>query len=315
MRRKFTLILLALFVLTLAVTPASAKFSYNVDVYVNGEYVYFPDQKPFVDTKTNRTYVPIRFVAEELGAKVDWDAQKMTAVIGRDGKTVTVTVGTNIAYVDNKLVTLDAVAMLVNQRTVVPLRFVSEALGEKVKWEPGLRGKVLIGEGALSGKPVDVAKLEKIHGVAMTQTSESWWEYIPPWEEVLANKDRSHYELQWSEGGSVWVGIAWARILPDIREVKVDLTPIRKTLDGFFPGHPKIPEIMAKAREMADIARASGGSEQPGPVSYHLNGQRVMLQSGGGNFVSLYVVYPESDKEYIEMVGYEAFRRQVGLVE
>lgn len=156
MRKAIVFALTMLSILTLAATPASAKFSYNVDVYVNGEHVHFPDQRAFIDTKTNRTYVPIRFVAESLGARVDWDAQKMTAVINRGGKTVTVTVGTNIARVDNKLVTLDAAALLVNQRTVVPLRFVSEALGEKVKWEPGLRGKVLIGEGALSGKPVDV---------------------------------------------------------------------------------------------------------------------------------------------------------------
>jgi len=294
--KKLAVLLIAVFVLILAV-PASAGYNHKVDVFVNDNPVVFPDQKPFIDTKASRTYVPLRFVSEALGAVVDWDDSKQTAIVVRGGKKIEMRIGTNIVLVDGKTATIDAPAMLVNSRTVVPLRFVSEVLGAAVEWAAPVgsgNGRVLIYDGVTPkpGKPADVARLERIHGVTMTQDPVvKTWHYIPPREETFANKDRSHVTLSWTEGGSIRVSIAWARILPDIREVKVDLTPIQKTLDGFFPGHPKIPEIMAKAKEMADIRRASGGSERHESVNYHLNGQRVMLQSGGGNFVSLAIIY------------------------
>ena len=54
------------------------EFSYQwnasgINVAVNKENIIFPDQKPLLETNTSRTYVPVRFLAENLGAKVDWN--------------------------------------------------------------------------------------------------------------------------------------------------------------------------------------------------------------------------------------------------
>jgi hypothetical protein len=133
------------------VMPAGAGFDYNVDVYVDGKLVEFPDQKPFIDESAGRTYVPVRFVSEALGYLVEWDGSAQTASIGRGGVWVEIAIGSDravITEVDTGKITgaaVDAPALLLNGRTMVPLRFISEALKAGVTWTPpgdnGGRGK------------------------------------------------------------------------------------------------------------------------------------------------------------------------------
>lgn len=93
----------------------------------------FSDVEPYIDPVTNRTMVPLRFIAEALGAEVGYDAEK--AMIRREGLEVLVWYNTNKAVVNGKEMYLDAPAVLVPPgRTMVPLRFISEAFGCKVDW-------------------------------------------------------------------------------------------------------------------------------------------------------------------------------------
>ncbi len=100
----------------------------------------------FGETKTNdvapkivndRTMLPIRFIAEALGAKVDW---KETGVdmgivtITKDNITIEITINSDTAYVNGNAVKLDSPAFIENDRTYLPLRFISENLGAKVEW-------------------------------------------------------------------------------------------------------------------------------------------------------------------------------------
>ncbi|MDH4619948.1 copper amine oxidase N-terminal domain-containing protein [Brevibacillus sp. AY1] len=88
--------------------------------------------KPFID-KQGRTQVPVRFVSEALGQKVDWDGSTQTVTIG--GK-IKLRVNSSVVEVGGgKTVHMDTVARLQNGRTFVPVRFVSEALGQKVEWD------------------------------------------------------------------------------------------------------------------------------------------------------------------------------------
>lgn len=135
MRKSIVAVITLLLALALVVPAAMGSYSYGVNVFVNDTKVVFPDQRPFIDNKNNRTYVPLRFVSEALGAVVDWDGNKQTAIVQRDGSTIEMKAGTNIALVDGKTTTIDAPAMLVNGRTMVPLRFVSEVLGAQVEWK------------------------------------------------------------------------------------------------------------------------------------------------------------------------------------
>lgn len=145
-RIKPFILALALLLLVATGTAYAMDMSnadYSVDVFVYGKQVNFPDQKAFVDTSVNRTYVPVRFVSEALGASVDWKADAKTVTITNQGLKVVLTIDSDQATVTNqtsKTVTLDAPAVLVNDRTMVPLRFVSEVLGAKVGWTPAAQG-------------------------------------------------------------------------------------------------------------------------------------------------------------------------------
>jgi len=82
----------------------------------------------------NRTYVPLRFVAEQLGCDVDFrDSDKKITVINGESK-IELWIGKNIASVNGKLVPIDStntkvVPLIQNGRTLVPIRFISESLG------------------------------------------------------------------------------------------------------------------------------------------------------------------------------------------
>lgn len=97
-------------------------------VNVNGEKISF-DQPPYISNR--RTMVPFRPIAEALGAKVDWDEIAMKVTI-KGTKVVELTIGSTEATVDGMRVTLDAPAAITGGRTMVPLRFIGEALGAGV---------------------------------------------------------------------------------------------------------------------------------------------------------------------------------------
>lgn len=114
-----------------------ARASAEVAVYVNKQQVEFPDQNPFIDRKIDRVYVPLRFVSMALGGTIDWNADQQMAIVDRSGTHIEMKIGSDQPKVNNIARALDAPARLVKGRTMVPLRFVSEALGAKVLWENG----------------------------------------------------------------------------------------------------------------------------------------------------------------------------------
>ncbi len=91
------------------------------------------DVAPFIDSKANRTYVPVRFVVEFLGGSVLWDSTTKTITISLGGE-IKLTVGSDVAYVNGKAVKLDVPVFIKDNRSFVPLRFIAENLGFKVEW-------------------------------------------------------------------------------------------------------------------------------------------------------------------------------------
>jgi hypothetical protein len=106
----------------------------NPLVVVDMDLVNFPDAKPYLDHEINRVRVPIRFVAEAMGAGVAWDQGTQTVTITREGLEIKLTIDQPTALVNGKELQIDAPAKLVENRTMVPLRFISEAFGAKVEW-------------------------------------------------------------------------------------------------------------------------------------------------------------------------------------
>ena len=100
--------------------------------YVNGEAKEL-DAAPII--KDNRTMLPVHFVAENLGATVEWDGENSTATLTTDEAEIKITIGAPEAYVNGEPVALDAPAFIENSRTYLPVRFVAENLGATVEWD------------------------------------------------------------------------------------------------------------------------------------------------------------------------------------
>jgi len=90
-----------------------------------------------------RTMVPYRGIANSLGGKVSWDANTRSVTVAKAGTTVKLTIGSKVAYKNNQKVQLDVAPVIVKGRTLVPLRFISEAYGLWVKWDSGSRTVVI----------------------------------------------------------------------------------------------------------------------------------------------------------------------------
>ena len=104
----------------------------EIAVYLNGEKMSF-DADPYIENGTTR--VPMRAIFEGLGADVNWDNDKKLVTAEKDGVEIKLTIGEETALVNGAENKLLVPAEIKNSRTMVPLRFVSEALGAKVDWD------------------------------------------------------------------------------------------------------------------------------------------------------------------------------------
>lgn len=82
--------------------------------------------------KNERTFVPYRALAEAFGAKVEWNEKDRTVTTEMDGKKVVMTIDKKEYKVNDKEMTMDVAPYIAKDRTLVPVRFVAEALGFKV---------------------------------------------------------------------------------------------------------------------------------------------------------------------------------------
>lgn len=83
----------------------------------------------------DRTMLPIRFIAEALGAKVDWIEESQTVKITAENIDISLVIGETFANVNGEKIDLDSPSFIENDRTYLPIRFVSEKLGADVKWD------------------------------------------------------------------------------------------------------------------------------------------------------------------------------------
>ncbi len=131
--------------LILLAAPALAQ---SVTVMVNGSPVTF-DQPPVM--RAGRVYVPLRGVFQQLGATVVY-ANGIINAQG-NGRSVHLRIGSNQATVNGSPVALDSPPFLIGARTLVPLRFVAQALGANVNWN-NANSTVYIGRGAGGAMPM-----------------------------------------------------------------------------------------------------------------------------------------------------------------
>lgn len=128
-----------------AVITALGGVPGQVNVLWNGRCIAFPDAAP--ELQNGRTMVPIRAIMEDLGAEVTYSADRVVTC-ALNGAVITFAVGAGEAAVERdgtaETIALDSPSYLKDNRTYVPLRFISEASGYDVFWDNAARTAVIL---------------------------------------------------------------------------------------------------------------------------------------------------------------------------
>lgn len=103
-----------------------------IRVHMDGHIIDF-DTEPLLEDGT--TLVGYRAIMEALGAEVVWDSETQTVTAVKDSTTIKLTIGSDTAYVNDEAQTLLEAPKIVENSTMIPIRFVSEQLGMKVAWD------------------------------------------------------------------------------------------------------------------------------------------------------------------------------------
>jgi hypothetical protein len=260
--RKLIVLLLTLIFMMVSV-PAFAADIADVKVTVNGVEVYFPDQKPYIDKNLDRTYVPLRFVTDYLGGTFEWDGANSTAKIKRNGIRIEMPTWSISPVVNGEQKTMDAPAVLVNDRTCVPLRFVSEFMGANVEWIPANWEARITDAKAPKAKDPDVKRMETLFGVELKEreNDKGYYEY----HECVALKSKDYYrsylsvavntreDYRYIEVGAAWphngvVGLGYVH--PS--KVNIDLSPLEKVVEELIPDYRKKDQILAHAYKVVE---------------------------------------------------------------
>ncbi|MBQ4556920.1 MAG: leucine-rich repeat protein [Clostridia bacterium] len=120
----------------------------NIIMQIDSRYAHVYRAEPYENWIANdvspliingRTMLPARFVAQNLGAAVEWDGVEKKNVITKNDLRITLYVNSTDAYVNGEKCTLDSPLTLLYNRTYAPVRFIAERLGATVKWYPDTR--------------------------------------------------------------------------------------------------------------------------------------------------------------------------------
>jgi len=138
---KLVSITLALIMaLTLIIIPFNGAYAQAqtndplpVSVTVNGQLVLFPDQRPIM--VENRVLVPVRGVFEMMGFEITWDEPNRIARLERSDVLIIIPADLSSFVVNTTIVTPTVPQRIVNNRLMLPLRYVAEAASGTAEWD------------------------------------------------------------------------------------------------------------------------------------------------------------------------------------
>jgi len=133
-RRIIVCILAVAMVFALSSAALASASDGQVQVFLDGRRLTF-DVPPQI--MNGRTLVPMRALFRELGAAIDWDAATQTVTAVKGGSTVVLKIGSDSPTINGVATQIDQPGVIVRGRTLVPLRFVAEAMGVRVDWDAG----------------------------------------------------------------------------------------------------------------------------------------------------------------------------------
>lgn len=137
----FLTFLLALSSFSLTTFASESTNGDEIKVLLDGNYLQFKAPPVEID---GRTLVPLRDIFEALGATLEWDANTSTVTGTKGTQKVVLQIDNPTAYINDSPVTLSVPGTLVNEKTMVPTRFIAESMNCVVSWDEGTRTVIIV---------------------------------------------------------------------------------------------------------------------------------------------------------------------------
>jgi hypothetical protein len=294
-------------------TVTSAEFVIGLNQYfVNNQVPGIGmDAAPYIDSSSGRTLIPVRYLANAVGAQTAWAGTTQTVTVTGNGMTISMVIGNTALTVNDQAQTLDQAPVINNGRTYLPARWVAQALGYNVDWDATNQIVIIwnrdnIGEPSYNNvtlyaqqnatKPWEVQKLENALGITMTG-GDGGWAYDPTInadgstnttfvDQYVQNKE-TFVTASYGERTAT-VDIECSQAISDPGTVTFDITPIQKVLQAFFPGVDISQAINDALQKADDVKTHHGWSTTPG-YTLTINGTKVTIGGGGVDFIILMI--------------------------
>lgn len=107
-----------------------------VEVRMEGTRIDFPDQQPII-VPPGRTMIPVASVAKVTGCEVTWDGEHNRVIVTKDNNKLILWIGNESYWFNGHYYKMDVKPYILNGRTMVPIRFISEVFGYRIStsWE------------------------------------------------------------------------------------------------------------------------------------------------------------------------------------
>ncbi|ERN52038.1 stalk domain-containing protein [Alkalihalophilus marmarensis] len=153
---------------------------------------YQVDMSAPVQIKDETAMIPMRVIYEELGADVKWDQSSKSVTAAKGNDVITVSIGSHTALLNGSETTLTIAPYAYQQRTYVPLRFVSESLGASVRWDQSANTIYIESHEALTPSAQEFEL--KVGGIQLADSTETVEQILgTPVEQVA-----SSYSFSWN---------------------------------------------------------------------------------------------------------------------
>lgn len=198
--------------------------------------------------QNDRTLVPVRAIVEAMGGSVNWDEETQTALLELNGDIITLTLGSQTAFLNEEAHTLDVTPVSINDRTMLPIRFIAESFRFDVEWDGDTQTITITGKMASAPDETPAPTTEPTAGKTLvvyysaTGNTEEVANYIA----AATNADVFELEpaepytdddLNWTDENS---RVVYEHDNPDARDVELVSTtvPNWESYDTVFIGYP-----------------------------------------------------------------------------
>lgn len=227
----------------------------EITVKIDGNKIEFETEPQIYE---GHTMVPMRKIFETLGAQVSWNDELKEVTAVREDTTIKLAIGSTQMYVGDDAVELEMPAMIVDSRTLVPLRAVSEALGTDVEWFGDTRTVEMFSQNPLAGKTLCVL------GDSICFNNGGYGK-------IIADENGMDFINKAKGGASLADNVAWSAEDPGIRpsisklaeniEGAVDYILIEGGVNDFWGGAP-VGELTESFEGSYNTDTTAGGLEK-----------------------------------------------------